>query len=246
MENKLDIVILSDTHGYLPPIDKPFDLLLMCGDISPAHDHYYAYQINWFQHEFADWVNSLPYKDENSKVVFIGGNHDCALERIDKSALDCFYISTNNRAVYLKNTTYDFAYDLNGEPKTLSIFGTPYCKIFGNWFFMVSDEKLKQKYSACPDDIDIVISHDAADINNLGLIKEGHYANINAGNVVLADMILEKKPKYYFCGHIHSGNHSLEKVNDTYMANVSYVNEAYYPMHDILYISIDKETKNLI
>lgn len=75
MEN-LDVLVISDTHGYLPKIETPFDLLLICGDISPAHDHYYVYQINWFQHEFADWINTLPFKNEWSKVVLTGGNHD--------------------------------------------------------------------------------------------------------------------------------------------------------------------------
>ena len=40
----IKIQVTSDLHGYLPEITKEFDLLLICGDVCPAHDHYYAFQ----------------------------------------------------------------------------------------------------------------------------------------------------------------------------------------------------------
>ena len=245
MEN-LDIIALSDTHGYLPEITTPFDLLLQPGDICPAHDHYYAYQINWFQHDYADWINKLPFKNEWSKVVLTWGNHDFVGERIGKTELACFDITTNNRVITLRNEEYDFNYPTDDGVKSLKIFGTPYCKIFGNWAFMISDEKLKQKFSFIPENCDILISHDAPDMNNLGLISMGHYSGTNAGNKVLADAIKEKKPKIALCGHIHSGNHNFENIDGTLMANVSYVNEDYYPSHDILHFQINPLTKEIV
>ena len=246
MENILDIIAVSDTHGYLPKIETPFDLLLVGGDVSPAHDHYYEYQINWFQHDFAEWINTLPFKNEFSRVVIIGGNHDFFAERISKEALQCFYITTNHKAVVLKNEEYNYEYLTDDGIKTLKIFGTPYCKIFGNWAFMISNEKLKEKFSYIPEDCDILLSHDAPDINNLGMISMGFHSGTNAGNIVLAEAIKEKKPKFAFCGHIHSGNHNLEKIDDTWMANISYVTEAYIPENEILHIKINGLTKELV
>ena len=40
----IDIVASSDFHGWLPEITRPFDLMLLAGDLEPAHDHYYEYQ----------------------------------------------------------------------------------------------------------------------------------------------------------------------------------------------------------
>lgn len=168
------------------------------------------------------------------------------LERISKEELKCFYITTNYKVVVLKNEEYNHEYLTDEGIKTLKIFGTPYCKIFGNWAFMVSNEKLEKKYSFIPEDCDILMSHNAPDINNLGMISMGHYSGENAGNVPLANAIKEKKPKYAFCGHIHSGNHNLEKIEDTWMANVSYVNESYYPDHEILHLKINGLTKELV
>lgn len=168
------------------------------------------------------------------------------LERISNEELKCFYISTDYKVIVLKNEEYNYEYLSDEGIKYLKIFGTPYCKIFGNWAFMLSNEKLKQKYSFIPEDCDILISHDAPDINNLGLISMGHWSGENAGNTVLAEAVNEKKPKMVFCGHIHSGNHELTKVDNTWFANVSYVNESYYPSHEILHIKLNPITKEIV
>lgn len=160
------------------------------------------------------------------------------LERITNSELTKFYKKTFNRVIVLKNEIYDYEYLDDNGINSLKIFGTPYCKIFGNWAFMVSDEKLKQKYSEMPLNCDIVISHDSPSINNLGTIQEGWQKGVNAGNFVLAEEIKIKKPKYFFSGHIHSGNHNFENVDGTIMANVSLVNEKYNPVFDILKFEI--------
>jgi len=242
----IDVIAISDTHGYLPEIKTPFDLMLICGDICPAHDHYYAYQINWFQHEFAEWIKTLPFKNPWSRVVITWGNHDFVGERISEAELLCFYITTEHKAVVLRNEECIYDYPNEEGIGTLKIFGTPYCKIFGNWAFMVSNEKLKQKFGFIPEDCDILLSHDAPDINNLGLISMGRWSGENAGNKVLAEAIKEKKPKIALCGHIHSGNHVFEKIDDTWLANVSYVDENYFPSHDILYFQINPETKEIV
>ena len=245
MEN-LKILVTSDLHGHLPFVNTPFDLLLICGDICPAHDHYFAYQIGWFQYEFSKWINTLPFKDENSKVVFIPGNHDFFGERIQKEHLDVFNIETQNRVVFLRNTGYNYEYISDNGLETLSIFGTPYCKIFGSWAFMVSDETLEKKFSEIPEGVDVLISHDSPDLNGLGMINEGWSKGVDAGNKILSKYIIEKKPKFFFSGHIHSGNHEFTKIGDTYMANVSYINEKYVPAYAILEFEINRETKELV
>ena len=81
----------------------------------------------------------------------------------------------------------------------------------------------------------------SADINDIGMILQGMYRGTNAGNKVLADYVKKRKPKYYFCGHIHSGNHMLTDVGGTKMANVSIMDEDYNPVHFPLVLDITKE-----
>ena len=241
----INVIAFSDTHGFLPEVG-PFDLLLLPGDISPVHDHYPEYQLNWLNNDFAQWINKLPFKNEWSKVVLTWGNHDFVGSAITKNDIKHFNKITNNRVVILKNEEYDFEYPTDNGTKSLKIFATPYCKVFGYWAFMVSDESLERYFSFIPENCDILISHDAPDINNLGLISMGEYSGINAGNKILANVIKEKKPKIALCGHIHSGNHNFENVDGTWMANVSYVDEKYKPSHDMLNFIINGETKELV
>ena len=84
----MKVLVTSDTHGYLPEITKPFDLLLICGDVCPAHDHYFSYQKDWFNKVFVEWVKSLPFKNVWSQVVMTWGNHDQVGERLTKADIE--------------------------------------------------------------------------------------------------------------------------------------------------------------
>ena len=229
------IIVLSDLHGYLPELPD-FDLLIIAGDVCPATNHNRHFQEYWLNHDFSIWVNSLRYRNIFSRVVMIAGNHDIYLEGLSKVRKNEWlsHHIVNNRLVYLDNEEYDFEYLEVDEPKHIKLFGCPYCKIFGNWAFM--RENLEKYYSAIPEGVDILFTHDAADINNLGMISMGRYAGENAGNALLAEHVKRVKPKYYFCGHIHSGNHNLEEIDGIKMANVSIMNEDYEPTHEPLII----------
>lgn len=230
----MKVLVTSDLHGYLPKIDTQFDLLLICGDICPFENHNTSFQEKWLNEVFANWIKYLPYRDFMSRVVCIAGNHDLFFERTNKAKLNTFISNCGVHFIYLKNESYDFDYSVNEDINTIKIFGTPYCKQFGNWAFMRDNEKLTNYYNQIPDNVDILISHDAADFNNLGLIQQGPQTNKNVGNSILANAIIEKKPKYYFCGHIHSGNHNFEEVNGIKCANVALMDERYEPINKIL------------
>lgn len=234
----MKILAISDLHGELPYISKKFDLLLICGDVCPATNHSLDYQKSWFETYFIDWVNTLPFNDEWSKVVMTWGNHDFIGERVKLDELD----NLSDRLVILKNDLYTFQYfDSESEEtgiKELTIFGTPYCKVFGTWAFMVPDDTLNQKFSQCPENVYIFISHDSPTINGLGTINHGKiYAN-PVGNRVLDLHIQRVKPKYFFSGHIHTGNHELTDFEGIKMANVSLLDERYFPFYNILEIDV--------
>lgn len=55
----------------------------------------------------------------------------------------------------------------------------------------------------------------------------------------LADEMLRKHPKYTFCGHIHSGEHTLQTFDDMKMANVSLVDETYTETFKPLYLDVE-------
>lgn len=237
----IKIIALSDMHGNLPVIKEDFDLMLICGDICPTHDHFNWYQREWLSTTFVGWVLGLPFKDKSSRVVFIGGNHDCYLdEEPNPNKGDYSSIYTDllkpcgGRLVYLEDDEYIFEKETDGgKVESLKIYGTPWCKIFGRWWFMREDRKLEQLYDNIPEGLDILLTHDAPDIQGCGKITLGPWKGENAGNKVLANVIKQKEPKYVFFGHIHSANHSLTKVykKNTFIRCVSLLDEEYYPLY---------------
>lgn len=230
----MKIAATSDLHGNLPEVEE-CDILLICGDIFPlwCQSNMIASE-EWLLTQFLPWCRDNKAKN----VVYIAGNHDFFYER---KLAEIQEISLNWRKYniyYLKNELV--------EVEGLKIFGTPYCKIFGRWAFMREPEKLQKYYSEIPEGLDILISHDSPKISNYGKILAKTPWNdpsnpIDAGNSWLAEEILKKKPRFSFCGHVHSGDHTLAFINETTeMANVSLVDESYRPTNSILYIDYEK------
>lgn len=254
----IKVIGISDLHGYLPVITEDFDLLLIGGDICPAHSHYYWFQREWLSTEFTKWVMGLPFKDEASKVVFIGGNHDEYLDQEpnpNKGDFSSIYTDIikpcGGRLIYLEDDEYTFEkMDDDGQFETLKIYGTPWCKIFGNWWFMRNDNFLKLAFDAIPDDTDILLTHDAPAIPPHGIITQGWYKGEDAGNKVLAEAVKAKAPKYLIYGHIHSsgGNiggyheltvHYFKEDRPTNICCVSIKDENYDVVYEPLVFSIE-------
>ena len=73
----INITALGDLHGNLPVIENDFDLMLICGDVCPSDmPHYLSKQKKWMMGDFANWIKSLPFKTNDSKVFMVFGNHD--------------------------------------------------------------------------------------------------------------------------------------------------------------------------
>ena len=157
-------IVFSDPHGNLPLIKEEFDLLLVGGDICPAHDHYDWYQREWLSTVFVEWVRTLPFKSKDSKVIFIGGNHDFYLEhepnpnKGDYSSIYTDIIKPcGGRLVYLEDDEYVFEKETeDGKIESLKIYGTPWCKVFGRWAFMREDNKLAQIYDNIPEGTGVI------------------------------------------------------------------------------------------
>ena len=226
----MKLCVTSDLHGYLPEIE-PCELLLICGDIvSLKHQRYSKSCKQWYTKVFQPWIDSLPC----DKVLFIPGNHEVGVEGHEDEYRKLF--SPTNKATILLHDYYEY---LSNNGVVYKIFGTPYCKIFGNWAFMRTNSDLKEKFSEIPEGLDILLTHDVAyGYADQSLQDIGYGTDTHFGTVELRDAILEKKPKYYFSGHIHTANHNLIMIGDTKHYNVSYVDETYIPTFKPLYIEI--------
>lgn len=217
----MKITAISDLHGNLIDIE-PCDTLLICGDISPLEiQRDYIQMTKWFFNEFQEWIMNLPC----DRVILTPGNHDFWFEKMitqpQTYLFDKLTILINGEANIYSDT----------DDRYYKIFGTPYCKEFGNWAYMPGNTKLPDLYKKIPENVDILICHDSPLVGHVGNIMEqkskDYPYGVPAGNNYLFNEIAEKEPKYVLSGHIHSGDHSLQKYLNTKYANVSILDESY-------------------
>lgn len=239
---KLKILAISDLHGHLPIFDNSSEIMIIAGDIMPLEIQFNKELSKyWLENNFSNWIKELSV----DKVFLVAGNHDAYFESISNLNLKSFLESCDNKLIYLKNETVEYI-DKIGLKWTL--FGTPYCHIFGHWPFMRSDEYMIEKFKNIPDEVDIIISHDPPfDIGNVDVILDifsdsdfSYYNNFNhLGNKPLSDRIQHVNYKLLVCGHIHGGNHNYD--HSCKSVNVSYLNEDYEPFYKPFYFEIEKE-----
>ena len=233
------IVAMSDLHGFLyKPENVPeCDVVCICGDTVPLdyQDDDVA-SIAWFCLEFVPWTDKLPCK----KVVFIAGNHDFYLEHImlgpirEDGTRKCRTASEvlkkllpgNNKGkhklVYLRDSSFEF------EGKRF--YGTPWISDLKRWAFYSDEDGLKDHWNQIPKKLDVLLTHMPPNINDCGtVLQKGTFNNgANYGSDSLKDALLERDIKYTFCGHVHSGNHSLyEYKPGCFISNVSVKDEDY-------------------
>lgn len=228
----MTICAISDNHGILPLYPSDYwkglencELLLICGDIIPLHIQFdMVASKQWLIEEFKPWAESLPVE----QVIFIAGNHDTFMERNDKTMHEIF--SRSDKVTYLMHEYIDYL-SLQ-DSKVYRIFGTPYCHIYGNWPFMRDEETLAHKFSKIPENVDILISHDApygtSDICFQGWSADGQHK----GCPELRDAIIEHKPKWNVKGHLHSTNREIEILGETKVVSCSILDESYRLIYD--------------
>lgn len=221
----LRVAVTSDLHGNLPEVEE-CELLLICGDIMPLNIQVDdEYSIEWLKGPFRDWCIDCKAK----QVVFIAGNHDFSLYWHRKE-LDKYFLNSG-KIVYLKDELFEY--------KGLRIYGTPWCHRFGNWAFMRDDGELTSKFDSIPQNIDILMTHDAPyGIHDVIIEDVPFKSNEHIGSALLRIALMDKSPKYHFSGHLHGTDHSVVQFNNTKSYSTSLVNERYEIAYPILYLNI--------
>lgn len=237
----MKIAVISDLHGFMPIYPSKYwqdlaecEMLCICGDIIPLSIQTDVQgSVWWLKEKFKPWLESLPVE----KVIFIAGNHDFVFERKTEELKQIF--SKSDKVTYLHHDFVDYISEQ--DSKVYRIFGTPYCKIFGRWAFMIGDDALREKFNQIPDNVDVLLTHDAPALGEIGIIHQGWQRGTDAGNKPLAEAIKEHKPRFVFCGHIHSGDHNLTEIDGVKIANTSVVDERYELMYEPLIIRLNED-----
>ena len=222
----MKICAISDMHGQYDFKVEPCDIVLICGDIVPLKIQFYSKDSEeWLKTFFIPWCNNLPCE----KVVFVAGNHDFFFQRHDDRVRKA--LEGQDKIVYLNCEYYEY--------KGKVIYGTPWCKPFGNWAFMETIEESEERYKDVKH-FDILISHDAPyGISDVLLQKDCWWADgTHIGNHALRELVDKVKPQLVCQGHLHSCQHEKTMHDNTEVYCVSLLNENYEMVYEPLYIEI--------
>ena len=239
---KLKASFISDLHGNLPDpsIFDPGDVLGIVGDVVPLeHQRDLVASIAWFCHKFVPWTDKLPFK----KVILIFGNHDFFAEEIGPkhfnsgSELTRMLLPGSIKGEHKIEILCDNSYKYGG----FTFYGTSWCPDLVNWAFYKDSDGLKKMFDKIPQGTDVLLTHCPPRLGNAGVVLQNGWNFLNNyGCQELAEALIGKNVKYHFYGHVHSGDHHLENVNGTMMANVSMLDENYKMNYPPLNIELEK------
>lgn len=245
----MKFAVTSDLHGS-PITDfdskqlEGVDTLLIAGDV---------FEMNRKINKMVNYFNYIQEEYGVKNIIMTPGNHD---HNIFEGYLENHPDDTGEARRYdyipriykdemKERCNLDILIDESMEIDGIKIYGSPWSPNFYNWAFMKSDAELDKRYEKIPDDVDILLSHTPPliDGSDIDAIKWPGWDYHHCGSAALERAIAKKKPKYMFCGHIHSGDHNLLEFGDTKCYNVSYLGEDYEPHYPILKFKLNKEKK---
>jgi Icc-related predicted phosphoesterase len=207
----MKILPISDIHNdfsifkYITTkITQDYDVLTISGDIFEGR--------NTKPLEFIQVIEDLQ-KQIQKPIVMIQGNHD-----------------------YWNHTIFDDSKDIHVlhnsgiEIDGVKFWGSPYTPRFFNWNFMLDDRSTGMDeifINDMPSDVDVLLSHGPP----FGLCDKVRDRGEPLGSVSLLDGLYTNKPRYVFCGHIHTGDrHDILSIYnyDIHIYNVSCLDEQYF------------------
>ena len=201
----MKIAVLSDLHGYAPSpaaqavVDKA-DVVCICGDVESAAIHTLL------------WINEL-----KKPVVLTPGNHDRFFSDPDARSYN-WGLKPHVRVLIDEGCKVD----------SVRFWGTPWSPIFFDWAFMLQPEGLREKFAKIPEGIDVLLCHSPPRIPRSRIdVVEGR--RDHCGSAELAEAVRRARPRFLFCGHIHTGSHDPVRLGSTLCRNVSYLDEQYAP-----------------
>lgn len=205
---------ISDIHGNLDYYFSlsPFnvDLLIVPGDLFTLDD------IDKQTKETEIFKKAMDYLFPVAQdILIIPGNHDYLLERIKSPGIESdITIRTlfGYRCKVLVDEEYIFTNLNNGD--TIKIYGAPRTNLNMAFPRLWGKKDIKQ----IPEDIDILVTHEAPRNYNLNCItgSRGDYGLDEPGDADLYQKVLKIKPKYHIFGHIHK-REILEDSGITYI-----------------------------
>lgn len=201
------VICISDTHSKHHDLDADLKalgndeetMIIHAGDCTNVGKSNELY-------DFLMWFGNLPFKYK----VFIAGNHDFCFEII------------NDIAPEFKKMGITYLMDNMVEIEGIKIYGSPWQPRFYDWAFNVNrGEAIAKKWEKIPQGLDILVTHGPV----FGILDDT-YTGMRVGCEELYKKVMDVKPRFHICGHIHFG-YGMRILEDTTFINASSLGENY-------------------
>lgn len=213
---------MSDLHGDLSLLDPlSCEVCVVAGDFARLEGRSperIRAQAEWIRREFFQAVSAFP----GTTFVMTPGNHDMCLDpKFQEAGFNWSIDWPSNVRMLI---------DEKAEVGGLTFYGTPWVPIISRtWGFEAEPDELERRFQKIPGGIDVLITHAPPRL-------PGKFCDVSLargkdsrqfGSPELAAAISEKKPRYAFCGHIHTGDHRRLMCESSTVVNVSRLDERY-------------------
>ena len=219
----MKILATSDLHGNLEGLDpKGADVVVIAGDIAPLRG-FDPWNINlqrqWINTRFREWTSAHP----DVRFVVIPGTHD-------------FFPIARKRFRGIRGFDWKYGFspnvhflvDKGVEIDGVKFYGTPWVPIISwSWAFEADPAALKRRFSKIPADLDVLVTHSPPHIPECDVDFSLQTGAGPFGSSELANAIAAKRPRFVFCGHIHTGRHGGIDFESSRVCNVSRLDERY-------------------
>lgn len=209
----MKIIFISDTHGFHEKLNLPEgDMIIHAGDVSKMGGEEEII-------EFINWFKDLDFKHK----IFIAGNHDFYLEKIDDKTL---------KELIPENIIY-----LNDSGITIdhiNIWGSPIQPWFFDWAFnRKRGEDIKKHWDLIPSNTDILITHGPP----MSILDKTN-RDQHVGCEELLEAVQLIQAKIHVFGHIHE-DYGIKHHAGTQFINASVLNVKYQLVNDPIEIEYD-------
>jgi len=194
------LVVISDTHsGHEALGALSGDVLIHCGDglnaFEPASDEL---------QKLDEWFGRQSF----AAILYVGGNHDFKIQRRAAEGEAVF-----QHATYVEDRTFTIS--------GVRFYGSPWIPELADWAYYRSAPDLQERWSAIPDDVDVLITHTPPH----GILDRNSRGK-HCGCPALASRVSVVRPRLHCFGHVHAGAGSCLLDGTTY-ANASSVDSQY-------------------
>ncbi len=202
---------------------KDVDVVVVAGDILPSYERGPYLQLEDLITEFLPWCDSL-----SVPVVFTLGNHDYLKPDVIHTAIKAAGLQDQVTLLINEHVIID----------GVSFYGNPWTPPFNCWNWNAEEDEIRKHLDNMWSGVDVFVTH-GPPLGWCDRVASEYNRSEHLGSEAIRDAVLDFDPLWTVCGHIHTGDHEMQVLEDDQrIVNVSLRNEEYETVFHPFYFEV--------